>query len=196
MQWLPWVLFPVIGASIGYVTNWIAIRMLFRPRERRWGMQGLLPRRQQEIGRRVGQVVARDLVLVEEMLEPIKQLDLSDQFRGFVDKIVADKVGELKQIPLLGNFITPELLNGLRDRVVRELNHRQGEILDTVGRLADEHIDIAGLVEQKIAALDLDRLEAVVNEVARRELWAIEIWGGVLGFVVGLVQAALLVLIR
>ena len=30
-QLLPWILPPVLGAIIGYVTNAIAIRMLFRP---------------------------------------------------------------------------------------------------------------------------------------------------------------------
>ena len=195
MTWLPWLLFPLIGASIGYATNWLAIRMLFRPRQRRWGMQGLLPRRRHELARRIGQVVARDLVRIDEMLEPIKDVDLEPTFTAFVDDIVASKSDELRQMPLIGALFSPQMFSGIRDRVVRELVGRQGEIIDRLGQLAGEHIDIAALAETKVAGFELDGLERVVNEVAHRELRAIEIWGAVLGAVVGLAQAALLALL-
>ena len=45
--------FPLIGAFIGLVTNWIAIRLLFRPRRRMLGFQGLIPKYRREIAERV-----------------------------------------------------------------------------------------------------------------------------------------------
>ena len=55
-----------MGAFIGWITNRIAIRMLFRP-YRPWGigrfsLQGLLPARQQELARVVGETVAKELL--------------------------------------------------------------------------------------------------------------------------------------
>ncbi len=195
MTWLPWLLFPLIGAGIGYATNWLAIRMLFRPRQPRWGMQGLIPRRRHELARRIGQVVARDLVRIDEMLEPIKTVDLEPTFAAFVDDIIAAKSDELRQMPLIGALFSPQMFSGIRDRVVRELVDRQGDIIDRLGQLAGEHIDIATLAEAKVAGFEMDGLERLVTEVAHRELRAIEVWGALLGALVGLAQASLLVLL-
>ena len=50
---LPWIVFPLVGALIGYATNWLAVKMLFRPRQP-WGagvlkFQGVVPRRQEAL---------------------------------------------------------------------------------------------------------------------------------------------------
>ena len=46
------------------------------------------------------------------------------------------------------------------------------------------------MVRERIEELDLDALEQMVLAIAKSELRAIEILGGVIGFVIGLVQAA------
>ena len=55
------VLLPLIAAFTGWVTNLVAIRMLFHPRHE-WRIlglriQGILPKRQPDLARKVGQVV-------------------------------------------------------------------------------------------------------------------------------------------
>lgn len=69
---LPWVLPPLLGACIGYLTNSVAIRMLFRPlRERRvFGVRvpftpGVIPRRRHELAESIGNMVARELLTSE-----------------------------------------------------------------------------------------------------------------------------------
>lgn len=68
-QLLPWVLPIVLGAFIGYLTNSVAIRMLFRPiREIRiLGVRlpftpGVIPRQRGELAQSIGRMVARDLL--------------------------------------------------------------------------------------------------------------------------------------
>ena len=70
--WLPWVLPPLVGAMIGYVTNALAIRMLFRPfRERRiFGIRvpftpGVIPRQRADLAERIGRMVSRQLLTPE-----------------------------------------------------------------------------------------------------------------------------------
>ena len=47
---------------------------------------------------------------------------------------------------------------------------------------------------EKVQAFDLDRLENMILEIATRELRAIEILGGVLGVLIGLIQVGILML--
>lgn len=69
---LPWLLPPLLGAIIGYLTNSLAIRMLFRPL-RRWRFLGLpvpftpgvIPRRRHELAESIGAMVSRELLTPE-----------------------------------------------------------------------------------------------------------------------------------
>jgi uncharacterized membrane protein YheB (UPF0754 family) len=191
---LPWIMLPLVGAAIGYATNWMAIRMLFHPHQRRFGMQGLLPRRQADLARSIGRVVSDDLLSVEQLMEPLKDIDLAAHLAPIIDRVMERKVGEFRSIPLIGGLLTPERMAGLRDGMVREIGKHREEIMAGLATAADEHIDLAAIVEQRVAAFDLDQLERVVHRVARSEFRAIEIWGAVLGLLIGLVQALVLVL--
>jgi uncharacterized membrane protein YheB (UPF0754 family) len=56
-----------------------------------------------------------------------------------------------------------------------------------------EHkLDVSEIVRTKVEAFDLTKLEAIIHEVSARELKTIEVLGGVLGFLVGLVQVAIM----
>jgi uncharacterized membrane protein YheB (UPF0754 family) len=53
-------------------------------------------------------------------------------------------------------------------------------------------VDLKQMIEDNIAAFDLERLESIVNAVAKREFRTIEGLGAVLGFVIGCLQVVLL----
>jgi len=63
---------------------------------------------------------------------------------------------------------------------------------DELHRGLGEHLDIHAMVRERIEGFDLDRLEEIVHSIAKRELRHIEILGGFLGALIGLVQAGLL----
>jgi Uncharacterized protein conserved in bacteria len=67
-----WIVPPVIGAIIGYFTNWLAIKMLFRPlnpiyvgRFKLPFTPGILPRERRRLTDSVGETVSRELLTGE-----------------------------------------------------------------------------------------------------------------------------------
>jgi Uncharacterized protein conserved in bacteria len=65
MNWL-FLIIPVISAFIGWITNWIAIKMLFHPRKpvRVLGIpfQGIFPKRQRQFAEKLGKLVSNELL--------------------------------------------------------------------------------------------------------------------------------------
>ena len=82
---------PLIGAVIGYVTNWIAVKMLFRPRKeiRVFGKRlpftpGVIPRGQGRLARAVGNVVETQLLTPEYLGEKLLSKESEEEFKSHV----------------------------------------------------------------------------------------------------------------
>ena len=92
---LTWILPPLLGALIGYVTNWLAIKMLFRPyREYRLGRfrvpftPGLLPKERKRLSASVGETVAKELLTVDVVQKRLGEPDI----RAALEKAIAERL--------------------------------------------------------------------------------------------------------
>jgi uncharacterized membrane protein YheB (UPF0754 family) len=195
----PWIMLPAVGALIGYGTNYLAVRMIFRPVKpvRILGLtfQGLVPRRQAELAASVGRVVGDHLVSHEDMLEALGRIDLGALVEAALDKGLAPKLAEYPRMPFVGAFLTDDRVKELRAAIVRGVVGRKEEVYAGIEAAVRDGIDVRAVVERKVAAFEVAKLEALILEVASRELRSIEVLGGVLGLVVGFAQAALLTLL-
>lgn len=191
--------FPAIGAAIGWLTNRLAIQMLFRPRQP-WPipglrLQGLIPRRQEELAVRVGEIVEQELFNQHLIQAEIRKLDLQPHLDQLAANIVWDRLApKLRQIPLLGNLVNDRLLYNLNKIALEALQGETAPLLEKISAQVEEHIAVRHIVEEKIRTFDLDQLEAIVRRLAHQEFRRIELLGAVIGAIVGLVQTALLIL--
>lgn len=188
---LAWV--PLLTALIGWGTNWLAIRMLFRPHQPRKVLgitfQGLLPRRRVEVADKVAEVVERELLNQHVIRAELDKIDVHQYVDGFIKRVVREKLGvKLRKIPIIGSMVNDNTL-GMLERAAMDSVHE--EIEPMRGRLAEDlenHLQVKELVRARIETFEMEHLERVVLEVAKRELRAIEWLGAILGFLVGLVQ--------
>jgi uncharacterized membrane protein YheB (UPF0754 family) len=70
----------------------------------------------------------------------------------------------------------------------------QPGLIDSLFTAVEEKIDFRKIIQAKIEEFDVSRLESIIYGIASRELKAIEILGGVLGFVVGFIQLGIVFL--
>ena len=73
---LHYILPPLVGAAIGYITNWIAVKMLFRPLYPKyigkWRLPftpGIIPRRKDALAKAIGRAVGEELWTKEDIRE-------------------------------------------------------------------------------------------------------------------------------
>ena len=193
------VAFPLIGAGIGWLTNRLAIQMLFRPRKPVrifwWTLQGLIPRRQSELATRVAEIVETELFNQHLIRNEISKMDLHPHLQQLATNIVWDQLApRLRDIPILGKFVNDKLLYNINKIALESLVGETEPLLEKVSAEVERHIAVRRIVEEKIHAFDLDQLEDIVRKLAHREFRSIEILGAVIGFVVGLVQWGILAL--
>ena len=198
MSILQMVLIPVIGALIGYCTNVIALRMLFWPREPvillGIKLQGLLPRRQAEIAQQLGALVENELMLVDQLMDKINTPEMQERIIGRLVETV-----ELRLYELLPKLVPSRVTRMILDAVEKILRQESPAIMDSLLREGQAYLlselRVSKIVEDKINSYDLKELEDLVKGLSMRELTFIEVLGGIIGFLVGLIQLAVLYLL-
>ncbi|NLM39118.1 MAG: DUF445 family protein [Firmicutes bacterium] len=187
---------PIVSALIGWGTNVVAIRMLFWPAKPvriallNVELYGALPKRQKEIARSIGEIVNNELLPVESLMDAINTKEMHQHLAHLICSNIESKLERflprfLHQ-PTRGVF--DNLLVDVVTREIADLFTRLGK--DLAADLQAKGL-LGKLVEEKISSYDISGLEALILQVAHTELRYIELAGGALGFIIGLVQAAI-----
>ncbi|MDD3852123.1 MAG: DUF445 family protein [Syntrophomonadaceae bacterium] len=191
------LLIPLISALIGYVTNVVAIRLLFWPRKPInlgfYELQGLLPKRQAEIAVSVGDLVEEQLLSLDEIFEKIKTPETMEMAIVKTVKVLRDKLDNM--LPRVLPAMVVQLVGDIMEKVVRqEAPGLINQLIESGHEYLSRDIQIRKIVARKINDFDLDQLEDMIRSVSNKELTFIEILGGVLGLVIGLVQVGIILL--
>lgn len=190
-----WVL-PVFGGCIGLFTDWLAIKLIFLPREPvrllpGLTLQGKFQRRRREVARQYGELIAREVLTTPNLLDAILRGPRADQIVAMVRRTVSNAVDEQA-----GRLVTLTI-GGSRLREMKEAAARRTLALlpDTVRYAEDyltEAMNVANMVEQRMLALTPVQYEGLLRPAFRQEEWKLIAVGGVIGFIVGELQVLLM----
>lgn len=190
---------PLTGALIGWFTNWIAVQMLFHPRQplRILGftIQGLVPERRAQLAERIGRTVADELLHPSALSGVLRQLDLQELIRGLIIRAWDAKAETIFAGRPMLQALLGDRHGWLRDQLATAILETTSDLPELLAERFEKGLEIAPLIEGRLAAFDLERLERVVKDVAGRELRFIELIGGWIGFVVGLVQVGVMLVL-
>jgi uncharacterized membrane protein YheB (UPF0754 family) len=190
---------PIMTAFIGWLTNLVAIKMLFRPMKGvtvlGYTWQGIIPKRQKDLAARTAAIIEKELLDSRLLEHQIKRIDLKPYLRDYARKLVHEGLGDkLRRVPIFGGFADSSRLVRLENLLTDEMQKQATPLLHRLSTEVEKHIPVKELVEEKIRTLEVEKLERIVNQVARKEFRSIELLGGVLGFLVGLAQLLMLYL--
>ena len=136
-----WILPPVVGAIIGYVTNAVAIKMLFRPLNeiRLLGRRlpftpGILPRERHKLADSIGRMVEQELLTSEVLRERLAKTEvrekIKDTLSSYTDQMLARPLAfyveeKPENAPLaklagaaVSDFVNSEVFNSLLDEII------------------------------------------------------------------------------
>lgn len=193
------LILAVIGGLIGYITNVIAIKLIFRPINPikipilNVEIIGMIPKRKLEIASNVAQVIEEQFFSFDDIIENViteqdKQI-IIDYIKVRVKLVLNEKLG------LIPSSIRNLVQNYISEIIEDEIKSGVNELSEELIIKANNRINIKEIVENKINELDLYELETIILQIIKKELKQIEVLGLILGFFIGIIQGIITIFI-
>lgn len=145
---LEFLIGPLVGGLIGYITNGIAIKMLFRPLrplylfgKRVPFTQGIIPKERDRIAHSVGEVVARELINQETLKENLLSQEMYTKIERSIEEwFISQKQSKNTVRQILCEMSTPKVIEDLSDTLkekVTDLSYKKVVDLDIASSLSE-----------------------------------------------------------
>lgn len=116
---------PAVGAVIGYITNDIAIRMLFRPHQAKYIMgihvpftPGIIPKEKARIAGAIGKAVSENLMNREVLEKSLLSDDMLEKIGNAIDEFVSTQSSNDETIEQFAlHYLSSEDINAMRNDV-------------------------------------------------------------------------------
>ena len=154
---------PLVAGVVGYVTNKIAIKMLFRPYEPKWytlGWQGIVPKTRPKLAVKISEIVGQKLLAHDDFLYALENNDI----KAKIHNIIAEKLKTLnaKDIHALIRLLS------LEDKIIdnKEVinNILNNAAVSVVDIFLNKKIDINSFREPVFQLVKNFNLEKAIDE--------------------------------
>lgn len=189
----PWLLMG-LGFAIGFLTNWLALNLIFRPlHPRRWlghEVQGLFLRRQVAISRVWSRIVAEELLTVERVAHAMihgrhaarTRAILQKNLRPLLDQSLLMKLVAQVSVGMTGYT---ELKKAMNEKAILATD----EVFHDPGFNRDRSAIVASAIHERVSTLPPDEFQAILRPAFQEEEWRLMWIGGFFGLLAGAVQA-------
>ena len=190
-------LIPLISALIGWLTNWIAIKMLFHPKKPVkvlfYTFHGLFYKKQKQLATNLSNVIEKKLISHND----IKEILTSETFIAHLKPIIDQELEKFIQEKLMGihpmmAMIPGDFLELIRSKLTEEIQLLLPKLLESAQTDLENILDIKNMVREKIENFNVGELEDILFTILKNEFKHVEYLGGIVGFVIGLVQVILI----
>ena len=187
-----WWVLPFFGFAVGYATNWIAIKLIFEPREPRTyaglTVQGLFHQRQTEVAAEFGAIVSNDVFTDQTLFLELTKPASKEKILGLVQQESDSLVKKYKNHPLTMGMLTDDLIdtidNEVRGQVEGELFRPDG----VLGAVTRQSNSIRSEIQTRLSQMDPESFESVLRPAFQQDEWKLIIAGAVLGLGAGVLQ--------
>ena len=187
MNW--WLLLiPVVGAFIGWMANRMVVNTLIKR---------ILPSKQSSVAQQVGKLAASEMVSFDEIEKKIAGPEAMDKImplvEGHIDNFLRNKLAQA--FPMISMFIGDKTINQLKEIFMKEMQEIFPQLMKNYAQNLRSDIDIEKMVSQKIASFPPEKLETGIRQNLGKELRSFELAGAGVGFLIGIVQVLLTLVI-
>jgi uncharacterized membrane protein YheB (UPF0754 family) len=189
-----WLMLPIGGLLVGYLTNWLALKLIFEPQQPIkiifWTFQGLFLKRQKEVAATYSKIVATKLLTTKKIFEAI----LNGKEKSLLDKIVKKNVDEAVNHSVGGFRSVVQLLMGRKEFeatkqiIAKAFQAVLPNIISATFDYSDEALDMENTLNEKMANLSSAEFEGFLHPVFQEDELKLILVGAILGMFAGFLQ--------
>ena len=189
-----WWFMPIGGAIVGYLTNWLALRIIFQPLKPRriffWTVQGLFLKRQAEVSEIWTEIVTKEILTVRHIMYSLFYGPRSERTKAVVRyhtrRTVDDVLGPTRLLAqgALGVRQYADLKNDAANTAIElSMSSFDDPVLN-----ASRAAIVQSLLAQRMKELPPSEFQALLRPAFQEDEWKLILLGGILGFLTGLLQ--------
>jgi uncharacterized membrane protein YheB (UPF0754 family) len=189
-----WWVLPVLGTIVGWVTNWLAIWMIFEPNEPRrfgpWTIQGLFLKRQREVSDVYATIVADEIVTVRNIGNELLHGPRADRTRAMIQSSLRPAVDRATGAvqPLVRMAVGPREYDSIRDSLALEgVDYTMTPLQDKEFNREQSH-NVRRLIADRVREMEPPDFAELLRSGMREDEWLLVLHGAVLGFGAGVIH--------
>jgi uncharacterized membrane protein YheB (UPF0754 family) len=189
-----WWILPIFGVIVGYFTNYLALKLIFRPLKpiRIGGLhiQGLFIKRQNEVSKEYSSIVASKIISIENIFEYIIRGPGREKLTGIVQQRIENTIEETAGItkPMIEIATGSKMFEYIRNiasfRFMQELPMNIRHVFG----YAENALDLKKVLREKMTGLTPVEFEAFLRPVFQEDEVTLILIGALLGGIAGLLQ--------
>ncbi len=185
------VLLVLIGGLIGYLTNKVAIKMLFRPvnpvKILFITFQGVFPRRKDQMAVSLANTIETELLSKDVIMDKILSPEKIEKFKIIVKESLSTKITEMIP-PMMRMFMGDNPEDMVRNLLDKEGDKILEDLVEDLKNKGLEDLSVYEIVKERIDNLDFVAFEKIIFGLMSSELRFVEVIGLFLGAFIGLLQ--------
>jgi len=190
-----WVL-PVAGFLVGYVTNWLAMNLIYEPREPvqigPFKIQGVFIKRQREVATQFADVIADRVLTPENLVQHISEGPNRQRLLDILEGQVEESMKEYERDAMVAMLVSKDKLEEAKADLLGRVRNADMSDSRQIKTFAGQSHRIHAQMEQNLGALDADQFGGILRPVFQKDEWKLILAGGVIGTGIGALQVVLL----
>lgn len=202
IQMLVWIVYPAAwvlpaaGFLVGYITNWLALNLIFEPREPKqigpFRIQGVFIKRQREVATSFADVIAERVLNAEQMVKHLTEGPSRDRVLGILEEQVEESMKEYERDAMVAMLVSKDKLAEAKADLLDRVRTTDMSDSGQIKAFADQSHHIHAQLEQNLAGLDAAEFSGILRPVFQKDEWKLILAGGVIGTGIGALQVSLL----
>jgi uncharacterized membrane protein YheB (UPF0754 family) len=193
------IVLPLFGLGIGWCTDWLALKMIFLPREPReffglYTWQGVFQKRKDQVSADYGDMIAREIITVPNLLEEILRGPRADRLFHLVTREVQHTIDAQASIvkPLVAFAVGSRRFQEMKQAAATKAAERVPDTIRYAEDYAVNALDVRNTISERMRRLSPVEFEGLLRPAFRQDEWKLIAVGAVIGGLVGELQVLLL----
>lgn len=194
----PFVL-PLFGILIGWFTDWLALKMIFLPREPKrffgfYTWQGVFQKRRHQVAADYGEMIASEIITIPNLLEAVLRGPKSDRLFQMIMREVQRSIDAQASVikPFVAVAVGTRKFQEMKQTAATKAAERVPETIRHAETYAINALDVRNTIVNRMRQLSALEFEGLLRPAFRQDEWKLIAVGAIIGGLVGELQVLLL----